>query len=267
MPPRAGRAVDRLRHRLSASARLEQAALAGEVLAGICPVCAASVRFGAFGTNPREAGRCGGCGASNRQRQMAFVVRRVLGLGVRQSLRLPAHWVVLNTEARGPVHAALAGQPGYVAAEYWGAEHAGGALVNGIRHEDLQALSLADGSADLVLSSDVLEHVPDPYAAHREIARVLRPGGWHIFTVPFREAEADDVRAVPRGGRPVLLAPALYHEDPLRPEGTLVWRIFGYEMLERLRGMGFAVRVHRLFVPACGIIGPGAVVFAARKLS
>ena len=65
----------------------------------------------------------------------------------------------------------------------------------------------------------------------------------------------------------MLLAPPLYHEDPLRPEGTLVWRIFGYEMLGRLRSMRFAVRVHRLLVPGCGIIGPGAVVFAARKLS
>lgn len=265
VPPRAGLAVDRLRHRIAGSARVEREALAGGVLAGICPVCGASVRFGAFGSNPREAGRCSACGASNRQRQMAYVLRRVLRLDLRQSLSPPAHWIVLNTESRGPVHAALGGQPGYIASEYWGAEHPGGSLVNGVRHEDLQALSLADGSVDLVLSSDVLEHVPDPYAAHREIARVLRPGGWHIFTVPFRETEPDDVRAVPRAGRPVLLAPALYHEDPLRPEGTLVWRIFGYEMLGRLRGMGFAVRVHRLFVPGCGIIGSGAVVFAARK--
>ncbi len=260
--------MNELRRRLPPVARLESAAAAGAVLDGVCPVCGAAVRFAAFGSNPREAGRCGACGATNRQRQMAYVLRRVLGLGLKEALRLPAHWLVFNTEARGPVHAVLAGHPGYVASEYWGPEHAAGSVVNGVRHEDVQALSFADGSVDLVLSSDVLEHVPDAYAAHREIHRVLRPGGWHIFTVPFREAEADDVRAVARGGRPVLLAPALYHEDPIRPQdGTLVWRIFGYEMLARLRGMGFTVRVHRLLVPGCGIIGPGAVVFAARTVS
>ena len=65
---------------------------------------------------------------------------------------------------------------------------------------------------------------------------------------------------------PFCWRPRCSHEDPIRPQdGTLVWRIFGYEMLERLRAIGFAVRLHRLFVPGCGIIGPGAIVFAARK--
>ena len=258
--------LDRLRHRLSAAAPLEQAALAGEALEGTCPVCSAAVQFGAFGDNPREAGRCGACGATNRQRQIGFVLRRILGVPSAEALVPPASVRIVNTEARGPVHTVLSCHPAYIATEYWGPEHEGGSTVNGTRHEDLQALSFADASTDIMLSSDVLEHVPDAYAAHREIYRVLQPGGWHVFTVPFHEAEADDVRAVLRGGRPVLLAPALYHEDPIRPQdGTLVWRIFGHEMLERLRAIGFTVRLHRLFVPGCGIIGPGAIVFAARK--
>lgn len=240
--------------------------LAGGPLDGTCPVCGDAVRFGAFGDNPREAGRCGGCGATNRQRQIGFVLRKTLGLRSTGALAPPTGVRIVNTEANGPIHAALASHPAYVASEYWGPEHAGGSTVNGIRHEDLQALSFANASVDMMLSSDVLEHVPDAYAAHREICRVLRPGGWHIFTVPFQETSEDDVRAVARGGRPVLLAPALYHEDPIRPQdGTLVWRIFGYEMLTRLRSMGFVVRVYRLFVPGCGIVGPGAIVFAARR--
>ena len=42
---------------------------------------------------------------------------------------------------------------------------------------NLEALPFADGAFDLVLSTQVIEHVLDPPLAARELARVLRPGG------------------------------------------------------------------------------------------
>lgn len=39
-------------------------------------------------------------------------------------------------------------------------------------------LPLAAGSVDLVLADWVIEHLPDPGAAFREIHRVVKPGGW-----------------------------------------------------------------------------------------
>ena len=46
------------------------------------------------------------------------------------------------------------------------------------------ALPFAPGSFDAVVASDVLEHIEDDRAAAAEIARVLRPGGALVFTVP-----------------------------------------------------------------------------------
>lgn len=43
-------------------------------------------------------------------------------------------------------------------------------------------LPIADGEMDLVLSSQVLEHVGDPALYLREAYRVLRPGGWLVLS-------------------------------------------------------------------------------------
>jgi len=49
---------------------------------------------------------------------------------------------------------------------------------------DLQAMSLSGATFDTVVCTQVLQHVPEPGAALREIARVLRPGGHAILSVP-----------------------------------------------------------------------------------
>jgi SAM-dependent methyltransferase len=57
---------------------------------------------------------------------------------------------------------------------------------------DASQLPLADGSVDLVLSLELVEHVPEPAAVLREIARVLKPGGTVILSVPSTVPRHDD---------------------------------------------------------------------------
>lgn len=52
--------------------------------------------------------------------------------------------------------------------------------------EDAQRLTYPDAAFDLVVSTDVIEHVPDSAAMMREVGRVLRPGGAAIITFPSR---------------------------------------------------------------------------------
>jgi SAM-dependent methyltransferase len=52
---------------------------------------------------------------------------------------------------------------------------------------DAQQLPVADGSLDLVVAFDVLEHLVDDDAATAEVARVLRPGGRFLVAVPADE--------------------------------------------------------------------------------
>lgn len=107
--------------------------------------------------------------------------------------------------------------------------------------EDLQNLSLPTGVFDIVSTNEVLEHVPSIDKALREIVRILRPGGWHIGTVPFHFfSEQGDLRAILDGaGETIHLLEPEYHGDPMNEGGVLVFEIPGWDLIERARRAGF----------------------------
>ena len=125
--------------------------------------------------------------------------------------------------------------------EYLGEEYEPGEFNStGVRNENLCALSFAGNSFDMVLSFDVLEHIPDPSPVFGEIYRVLRPQGRLHWTVPFSpNSEQNIVRARMKGGKVEHLFPPEYHGDPLSESGVLCFTHFGWEMLEMVRAAGF----------------------------
>lgn len=50
---------------------------------------------------------------------------------------------------------------------------------------DITAIPAPDSSFDVILCSEVLEHLPEPTHALDEFARLLKPGGVVILTAPF----------------------------------------------------------------------------------
>lgn len=53
-----------------------------------------------------------------------------------------------------------------------------------VAQADVTKLPFSDGSFDMVVCSEVLEHIEDNRAAVRELVRVLKPGGDLVVTVP-----------------------------------------------------------------------------------
>jgi ubiquinone/menaquinone biosynthesis C-methylase UbiE len=118
-------------------------------------------------------------------------------------------------------------------------------------HIDMQALPYSDGSFDVVVHSDTLEHVHDPILALAECHRVLCAGGTLCFTVPI---------IVGRLSRSRDGLPKSYHGDSsVKHDDFVVHTEFGADAWTYAVQAGFQdVRLFSLEYPA-------AIAVAARK--
>jgi SAM-dependent methyltransferase len=122
-----------------------------------------------------------------------------------------------------------------------------GQFRDGVQCQDVQRLTYGTASFDVVTSTEVFEHVPDDRRAFAEVHRVLRPGGFLVFTVPLMDAPATLERARLEDGGVVHLVEPEYHGDRLRGRGrVLAFRTYGMDILDRLRAAGFEARLERI---------------------
>ena len=131
--------------------------------------------------------------------------------------------------------------PDLVGSEYLSDNWESGRTENGILHQDLMNLSFEDETFDIVASQDVLEHVVDYRAALKEMYRVLRSQGTAIFTAPFAcFSDKTDNLAKVEDGKIIFLKDPVYHGNPLSEEGSLVFNIFSWDLLDELKLCGFS---------------------------
>jgi O-antigen biosynthesis protein len=137
----------------------------------------------------------------------------------------------------------------------------GEVLAKGVTNQNLECLTFADGSLDIVITSDVMEHVRMDDRAHREIYRVLKPSGIYIFTVPHNRAWDQTLIRVAitdpaDPAKDVHLLEPEYHGDTNSDEGTgvLAYRAYGRDIEKHLTELGFQVEYSREDIPEIGIL-------------
>jgi SAM-dependent methyltransferase len=244
---------------------VELAELDPRLREGVCGCCGHSGPYENAGRPVREDSRCLSCGASLRYRAQAEALSAVLGAkgtclaGLVSAGRLD-DMDIYEPGVAGPFRRLFRDLGRYRTSYFWpdvlpGQEH------DGVRCEDLEALTLEDESFDLVITSDIFEHVRRPWQAFREVNRVLRTGGHHVLTVPLIWPLAG--RTVPRvdvrGTQDVHVLPPVYHRSPRDPAGSLVYNDFGMDLPDRLGAEGFRVTTHHGF--------RNAVTIAAERIA
>lgn len=93
--------------------------------------------------------------------------------------------------------------------------------------EDIQNLTLKDGSFDMVFCNHVIEHVPDDLRALKEMKRILKENGKVVITIPGKWDRQGTV----------------YFED-LRHNGH--YRDYGMEVLDVLKSVFAEVQMVNL---------------------
>jgi len=209
----------------------------------ICHICGCKTSFfGPEGVSLREA-TCPVCGATQRASDVAGVIIHTFSKNdtlplSKTSLSLVSK-KIYESQSIGIIHECLKNLPDYHCSEYFDDVMPGGLNKNGILCQDLQKLTFSDNSFDLVITQDVFEHIQEPEKAFAEIHRVLKPGGYHIFTIPYHEGKKTLRRITIEDGKKVFNFSPVYHGDPLRQQGALVYTDFGEDFVTMLESESF----------------------------
>jgi SAM-dependent methyltransferase len=194
---------------------------------GHCPTCDSDTTFVANEPYLRNHYKCLKCGSLPRERALMYVLE----------LFYP-NWVDLRIHESSPGGTGGSARFKRECKEYIPSQYfpnvVSGSLANGIRCENLEALSFDDASVDLHLTQDVMEHVFHPSKVFAEIARTLRPGGAHIFTVPLVKRHHPSCRRARLAGDGVIehIEPPEYHGNPISTDGSLVTIDWGFDICE-----------------------------------
>ncbi len=212
-----------------------------ETRKGYCPCCGHNVTFFSYELPDfpckRNSFFCDHCGSIARNRHVAKVILDLFPTNppsaCLQSFSEVADIHILNTCSSMAIHKALKGAKGYVVSEYWDNTEPG-QMRKGVQSQNLMSTTFDSNSFDLVITEDILEHVADPKKACKEIGRILKPGGYHVATISvFWEHPLSRRRALMHNGKVKHLLPPVYHGDPNRPQGALVFVDFGADIVEK----------------------------------
>lgn len=233
--------------------------IAGRANTGNCPICEKRTLFIERGSWLRDNYLCINCRSIPRFRAIIYVLKMLFpeyrDMTIHESSPGGASSDKIRKEC-----------PNYIPTHFFqGIPY--GTYKDGIRCESLEEMTFSDNSFDLVVTQDVLEHVLSPAKAFSEIARTLRPGGAHLFTVPYYHREKSFVRAAQASEGITYFAEKEFHGNPIDENGSLVVTEWGIDLPEFIfKYSGLVTIIYLIHNRKIGLDGQFLEVFVSRKL-
>ncbi len=227
---------------------------------GYCPICEGSTLFIETADWLRDYYLCVRCGSIPRQRALIKTIQE----------RYPNYrsLAIHESSPSGPASAKLKRTcSDYLPTQFF-PDRKSGEIFRGFRCENLEKMTFADASFDLIITQDVLEHVLNPDQAFIEIARTLKPGGAHIFTVPLYKGQQTVVRAKEENGTIHYLEEKVFHSNPVDKDGSMVTTDWGDDLPQRIEDVsGLPTELLTFFDRSRGLDAEFLDVFISRKPS
>lgn len=160
---------------------------------GFCPVCEKHTIFYKETEWLRDGLKCLICGSIPRHRAIVSVIEDHFpnwrNLKIHESSPCGKSSDKFRKEAKNYL------------ATFYDEKIESGKIKDGRQYENLEKQSFKNDLFDIVITQDVFEHVFNPDLAFEEIARTLKPGGCHVFTLPWYHWQNTIWRAIKKNGK------------------------------------------------------------------
>lgn len=194
---------------------------------GKCPVCDKKTLFVGIGYWYRDQYRCVRCLSVPRVRALMKTLREIDPDYCRKTIHESSPGGFFLKKMKRDV-------PNYSYSYYYEGKKPGVRLQSGATNESIEDLSFSDEQFDIFITQDVLEHVFHPLQAFKEIERVLKPGGFHIFTTPISFYQNTVQRAALKNGTLEYIHEPVFHRNPIDRDGSLVTFDWGGDIISIL---------------------------------
>lgn len=199
--------------------------------------------------NLRESQFCPTCKNSFRIRALAEGIIKVFPF---EGVTYLEEWIkraeksglkVAEINTCGNLHKSLKKLHGFIYSEYFPKLSEGSLLLklrrlwhrlrHNVTHQDIMHLTYTSNMFDLVIHSETLEHIRYVDKAMEECSRVIKPGGWCLFTVPIIPTRKTAICAKYIGNTKIkYLKPPSYHGTGNMSD-YLVWYEFGGDFIQQ----------------------------------
>lgn len=229
---------------------------------GHCVCCDTEVAFEAHDSWLRDSYFCLNCKCKPRERALMATIEKYY-----------PNWKNLKIHESSPIKRGASVKlkkysTNYLASQYYPTKEFG-SIIDGFKNEDLENQTFADESFDLVITSDVMEHLYNPEKAFKEIARTLKKGGAHIFTVPIinKHMKTEVWATLGADGEPQFLKTPEFHGNPVDlVKGSPVTMHWGFDIVDFIKKVsGLETDIVYIYDKNLGIMGEYNEVFVTRK--